>query len=78
MAIGIVQVTDKLAKTDNIDSCPKSKIIIGIENTKADKVITKASLMAKVSGRKENNLLKNHWQYIIQITAKKLKCKLIS
>jgi hypothetical protein len=41
-----------LAKGANMDTCPKLKIIIGKLKLSADIVKTKASLIAKVSGKK--------------------------
>ena len=61
-----------------MDNWPKLNIIIGSAKVIADKVNTKASLIAKKFGRKKNILLKNFWVYNIPNTAKKDKCKLIS
>ena len=52
IARGIVQVTAILAKGARIESCQKLKIITGRANTRAERVSTKASFIARVSGRK--------------------------
>ena len=67
IARGIVQVTAIFAIGDNIDTCPKLKIIIGRVKLSAAIVSTKASLILINSGKNAKILLKKLCVYTIHI-----------
>ena len=60
MKIGIVQAIATFETGEISDNCQKLKIIIGNAKIVALIVKTKASLIAKISGKNENSLLKYH------------------
>lgn len=78
IANGIVQVIATFASGEISEICQKLNIITGSAKVMADIVKTKASRIAKVSGKKEKIFLKKSCVKTIHKTAKKLKWKEIS